>query len=72
MRKRLDSAEAVSLILNLLAAYQMLHRFANVKRSERVLFRATVSGVGTSQLQLERLAELTMHGTVSGREHDIV
>jgi len=49
----------------------MLHRFANVKRGERVVFHLAVSGTGTSQLQLKRLAELVMYGMTSW-EYEIV
>jgi len=63
----LDSAEAVSLILNYITAYQMLHRSAKVKPGERVLFHGASGGVGTALLQLGRLAELEMYGTCSSR-----
>jgi NADPH2:quinone reductase len=68
----LDLAEVVCLGLNYLTAYQMLHRFANVKAGERVLFHAAASGVGTAQLQLGRLVELEMFGTVSRGKQDFV
>jgi NADPH:quinone reductase-like Zn-dependent oxidoreductase len=63
----LDAAEAVSLILNYITAYQMLHRSAKVKSGERVLFHGASGGVGTALLQLGRLAELEMYGTCSSR-----
>ena len=63
----LDAAEAVSLILNYVTAYQMLHRSANVKPGQRVLFHGASGGVGTALLQLGRLAELEMYGTCSSR-----
>jgi NADPH2:quinone reductase len=62
-----DSAEAVSLILNYVTAYQMLHRSASVKAGQRVLFHGASGGVGTALLQLGRLAELEMYGTCSSR-----
>jgi NADPH:quinone reductase len=62
-----DSAEAVSLILNYVTAYQMLHRSAKVKAGQRVLFHGASGGVGTALLQLGRLAELEMYGTCSSR-----
>lgn len=55
-----------------LAAYQMLHRFANAKRGERVEFHLAVSGIGTSQLQLKRLAELVGYGSVFRWKYEIV
>jgi NADPH:quinone reductase-like Zn-dependent oxidoreductase len=63
----LDAAEAVSLILNYVTAYQMLHRSAKVKPGQRVLFHGASGGVGTALLQLGRLAELEMYGTCSSR-----
>jgi len=63
----LDAAEAVSLILNYITAYQMLHRSARVKPGQRVLFHGASGGVGTALLQLGRLAELEMYGTCSSR-----
>jgi len=63
----LDPAEAVSLILNYVTAYQMLHRSARVKPGQRVLFHGASGGVGTALLQLGRLAELEMYGTCSSR-----
>ncbi len=67
-----DPAEAVCLVLNHLTAYQMLHRFAKVRRGDRVLFHAAASGVGTAQLQIGALMELEMYGTASKGKHDIV
>jgi NADPH:quinone reductase-like Zn-dependent oxidoreductase len=61
----LDAAEAVSLILNYITAYQMLHRSARVKPGQRVLIHGAAGGVGTALLQLGRLAGLEMYGTCS-------
>jgi NADPH:quinone reductase len=63
----LDAAEAVSLILNYISAYQMLHRCAKVRPGQRVLIHGAAGGVGTALLQLGRLAELEMYGTCSSR-----
>jgi NADPH:quinone reductase-like Zn-dependent oxidoreductase len=63
----LDAAEAVSLILNYITAYQMLHRSAKVKPGQRALIHGASGGVGTALLQLGRLAELEMYGTCSSR-----
>jgi NADPH2:quinone reductase len=61
----LDAAEAVSLILNYVTAYQMLHRSAKMRASQRVLIHGAAGGVGTALLQLGRLAGLEMYGTCS-------
>jgi NADPH:quinone reductase len=63
----LDAAEAVSLVLNYVTAYQMLHRSANVKPGQRVLIHGAAGGVGSALLQLGRLAGLEMYGTCSAR-----
>jgi NADPH2:quinone reductase len=63
----LDPAEAVSLILNYVTAYQMLHRSAKVTLGHRVLVHGAAGGVGTALLQLGRLAGLEMYGTCSSR-----
>ena len=63
----LDPAEAVSLILNYITAYQMLHRSARVEPGQRVLIHGAAGGVGSALLQLGRLAGLEMYGTCSSR-----
>jgi NADPH2:quinone reductase len=63
----LDAAEAVSLVLNYVTAYQMLHRSAKVRPGQRVLIHGAAGGVGTALLQLGRLAGLEMYGTCSLR-----
>lgn len=63
----LDPAEAVSIILNYITAYQMLHRAAKVKPGQRVLIHGAAGGVGSALMQLGRLAGLVMYGTCSAR-----
>lgn len=63
----LDAAEAVSLVLNYITAYQMLHRSAKVTPGQRVLIHGAAGGVGTALLQLGRLDALEMYGTCSSR-----
>ena len=63
----LDAGKAVSLILNYVTAYQMLHRSAKVKSGDRVLIHGASGGVGSALLQLGRLAKLEMYGTCSSR-----
>jgi NADPH2:quinone reductase len=63
----LEAAEAVSLILNYITAYQMLHRSARIKPGQRVLIHGAAGGVGTALLQLGHLAGLEMYGTCSSR-----
>ena len=63
----LDPAETVSLVLNYVTAYQMLHRSARIKPGQRVLIHGAAGGVGTALLQLGRLDELEQYGTCSSR-----
>jgi len=62
-----DAAEAVSLVLNYITAYQMLHRSAKVKAGQRVLIHGASGGVGSALLELGHLAGLEMYGTCSSR-----
>jgi NADPH2:quinone reductase len=63
----LDAAEAVSLVLNYVTAYQMLHHSVKVRSGQRVLIHGAAGGVGSALLQLGRLAGLEMYGTCSSR-----
>jgi NADPH:quinone reductase-like Zn-dependent oxidoreductase len=68
----LDAAEAVSLVLNYITAYQMLHRSAKVRPSQRVLIHGAAGGVGSALLQLGRLIGLEIYGTCSSRGTAVV
>jgi NADPH2:quinone reductase len=68
----LDAAEAVSLVLNYITAYQMLHRSAKVRPGQRVLIHGAAGGVGSALLQLGRLSGLKMYGTCSSRGAPVV
>jgi NADPH2:quinone reductase len=68
----LDAAEAVSLVLNYITAYQMMHRTARITPGQRVLIHGAAGGVGTALLQLGRLAGLEMYGTCSSRAASVV
>ncbi len=68
----LDAAEAVSLVLNYITAYQMLHRSAKVRPGQRVLIHGAAGGVGSALLQLGRLAGLKMYGTCSSQRASAV
>ncbi|MBO0781101.1 MAG: zinc-binding dehydrogenase [Ktedonobacteraceae bacterium] len=70
--EHVDPAEAVSLVLNYVTAYQMLHRSAHIKTGERVLVHGAAGGVGTALLQLGSLAHLEMYGTASRAKQQLV
>lgn len=67
-----DPAEAVTLILNYIVAYQTLHRSAKVKAGDKVLIIGASGGIGTALLQLGQLAQLKMYAMASPRKHDIL
>jgi NADPH2:quinone reductase len=67
-----DPAEAVSLVLNYVTAYQMLHLSDRVEPRQAVLVHSAAGGVGTALLELGRLADLEMYGTASLGKHAAV
>jgi NADPH:quinone reductase-like Zn-dependent oxidoreductase len=69
---QLDPAEAVSLVLNYVTAYQMLHRIANLREGHRLLIHGAAGGVGTAALQLGKICGLIMFGTASKPKHELV
>lgn len=69
---QLDPSEAVSLVLNYITAYQMLHRSAKVKKGQRILIHGAAGGVGTALMQLGSLAGLEMYGTCSSKDFTAV
>ena len=64
-----DPAEAVTLILNYLVAYQIMHRVVQVKPGDKVLIVGASGGVGTAFLQLGKIAGLKMYGLASSSKH---
>ena len=67
-----DAAEAVTLILNYLVAYQALHRAAKARAGEKLLIIGASGGIGTALLQLGKLAGLQMYGIASRSKHAIL
>lgn len=67
-----DTLEAVSLVLQYVTAYQLLHRIAKVKPGDRILIHGAAGGVGTALLELGKLADLQMYGTASKPKHELV
>ncbi len=68
----LDPAEAVSMVLSYVTAYQMLHRVARIRRWQTILVHGAGGAVGTALLQLGALLDLTMYGTASAAKRDLV
>jgi len=67
-----DSAEAVSLVLSWMTAYQLLHRHAEVERGQRALVQGAAGAVGRPLLRLGELAGLEMFGTARASHTDLV
>ncbi|MEV0677387.1 medium chain dehydrogenase/reductase family protein [Actinosynnema sp. NPDC050436] len=67
-----DPAEAESFVVNGITAWQMLHRVARVRAGQTVLVHGANGGVGSTLVQLARLAGATVIGTASPRHHDAV
>lgn len=68
----LDLAEAVTLILNYIVAYQILHRSVRINAGDKVLVIGASGGIGTAFLQLGKLAGLKMYGIASANKHAIL
>jgi NADPH2:quinone reductase len=68
----LDATEAVSLVLNYVTAYQMLHRSARARSGQRMLIHGASGGVGSALLQLGQLVRLEMYGTCSSQSASAV
>ena len=68
----LDPGEAVSLVLNYVTAYQMIHRVAKLRAGQRMLVHSAAGGVGTAALELGKILGLTMYGTASKAKHPLL
>lgn len=67
-----DLCDAVTLMLNYVVAYQVIHRSARVKAGEKALLIGASGGIGTALLQLGQLAGLSMYGIASGGKRSIL
>jgi NADPH:quinone reductase-like Zn-dependent oxidoreductase len=66
----LGPAEAETVVVNGITAWQMLHRKARVRAGQTILVHGASGGVGSTLAQLGRLAGVTVIGTASPRHHD--
>ncbi|MFF3330455.1 medium chain dehydrogenase/reductase family protein [Streptomyces sp. NPDC002888] len=66
----IDAAEAETLVLNGITAWQMLHRKARVRAGQTILVHGANGGVGSLLVQLARAAGVQVIGTASPRHHD--
>ncbi|WP_083751714.1 medium chain dehydrogenase/reductase family protein [Saccharothrix sp. ALI-22-I] len=67
-----DPAEAETVVVNGITAWQMLHGIAKVTAGQTVLVHGANGGVGSTLVQLARLAGARVIGTASPRNHDTV
>jgi len=67
-----DAAEAASLILSWMTAYQLLHRTARVQRGQRVLVQGAAGAVGQALTVLGKMAGLEIWGTARGAHAALV
>ena len=67
-----DPADAVSLILSYVTAYQMLYRAAKVQKGQRILVHGAGGAVGTALLQLGGVLGLDMYGTDVRTKHELI
>jgi NADPH2:quinone reductase len=67
-----ESAQAATLVLSWVTAYQLLHRHAQVEKGQRVLIHGAAGAVGRALLALGELAGLRMWGTVRVKDADLV
>jgi NADPH:quinone reductase-like Zn-dependent oxidoreductase len=68
----LDAAEAATLILSWMTAYQLLHRAAKAQRGQRVLVHGAAGAVGQALLVLGSMAGLQLWGGARGRHTALV
>ncbi|WP_329566236.1 medium chain dehydrogenase/reductase family protein [Kitasatospora sp. NBC_01266] len=66
----LTAAEAETVVVNGITAWQMLHRKARVRTGQTVLVHGAGGGVGSVLVQLARAAGVKVIGTASARHHD--
>lgn len=66
----LAAAEAETVVVNGITAWQMLHRRARVRAGQTVLVHGASGGVGSVLAQLARAAGVKVIGTASARHHD--
>ena len=67
-----DAAEAATLILSWMTAYQLLHRSAHVRPGQRVLVHGAAGAVGQALLVLGKRAGLELWGAARGKHAALV
>ncbi|MEV6602055.1 medium chain dehydrogenase/reductase family protein [Actinoplanes sp. NPDC051346] len=65
----LRPVEAATVVINGITAWQMLHRKARIRAGQTILVHGANGGVGSTLVQLARLAGVRVIGTASPRHH---
>ena len=68
----LDPAEATSLVLSWMTAYQLLHRDARVSKGQKLLVVGAAGAVGQALVVLGKLSGCEMWGAARARHADVV
>ena len=66
----ITAAQAETVVVNGITAWQMLHRKARVRAGQTVLVHGASGGVGSVLVQLAHAAGVKVIGTASARHHD--
>ncbi len=66
----IGAAEAETLVVNGITAWQMLHRKARVRAGQTIVVHGANGGVGSVLIQLAQAAGVKVIGTASARHHD--
>jgi NADPH:quinone reductase-like Zn-dependent oxidoreductase len=66
----ISAAEAETVVVNGITAWQMLHRKARIRAGQTILVHGANGGVGTVLVQLAHAAGVNVIGTASPRHHD--
>ena len=69
---RLDPAEATTLVLSWMTAYQLLHRDAHVEKGQKLLVIGAAGAVGQALVVLAKLAGCEVWGVASARHAELV
>lgn len=68
----LDAAEATTLVLSWMIAYQLLHRDAHVQKSQKLLVIGAAGAVGQALVVLGKLAGCEVWGAAQARHAELV
>ncbi|MGW2512958.1 medium chain dehydrogenase/reductase family protein [Streptomyces scopuliridis] len=66
----IGAAEAETLVVNGITAWQMLHRKARIRAGQTIVVHGANGGVGSVLVQLAHAAGVKVIGTASARHHD--